>query len=553
MNVLRRFLLLSRSQWMWMLAGVALGVLVVSANVLLMALSGWFIASMAVAGVSGAAFNFFFPSAAIRFLAISRTVGRYAERLVTHEAAFRTLSSLRVWLFGRLAPLGPAGLERYAAGDVAGRLRVDVDALESLYLRVIAPIVTGVLVLVAGVLFAYCFSPAIAVALAAVLLACLLFVPFLAALLSRIPGRDATRQTALLRSSVAEGVRGVEELILLGAVERQAQRVDDFSAVLVERQEQLGRVQGITQAGIVLFSGGAAALILVVAADLVSSSQLAGPELVMLLLLTTALFEVAGPFSAAFLMYPAARESADRLFSLINSASDRSGTELTQVMPVRFDINARELSAGYLPDKPVLDRVSFSLSHAACGVVVGPSGSGKTLLGQVVQKFRAYDGSLTLGNHELRSLSSEDLPGILAVLPQRPHLFNGSIRENIVMGRESITEHALQLALHDSCLDSWIAALPEGLDTPVGELGSRVSGGEARRIALARALVAETPLLLLDEPTEGLDSMTESELVCRLRNRFAVAGTTVLVISHRPACFSLGNIIVRLSLTKLSR
>jgi len=159
MNFIARFLSLSRKQWPWMAAGIILGVLVIAANSLLMAVSGWFIASMAVAGQSGVAFNYFFPSAGIRFLAIARTVGRYSERLVTHSATFRILAGLRVWLFRRLEPLAPAGLERSAGGDVAGRLRADVDALETLYLKILAPLAVGSVSIGAGLLFLLCFSP----------------------------------------------------------------------------------------------------------------------------------------------------------------------------------------------------------------------------------------------------------------------------------------------------------------------------------------------------------------------------------------------------------
>ena len=159
MTQLVRFLKISRSQWSWMVAGIVLGVVVIAANTLLMALSGWFIASMAISGVSGVPFNYFFPSAGIRLLALTRTVGRYAERLVSHEATLRILSELRVWLFKRFVPLAPACLERYAGGDVAGRLRADVDALETLYLRIIAPLAVGTISILAALVFLVWFSP----------------------------------------------------------------------------------------------------------------------------------------------------------------------------------------------------------------------------------------------------------------------------------------------------------------------------------------------------------------------------------------------------------
>src|ERR1039457_7675220 len=197
-----------------MVAGIALGVVVIAANTLLMALSGWFIASMAVSGASGAAFNYFFPSAGIRFLAILRTVGRYAERLVTHEATFRILSELRVWLFKRFVPLAPACLERYAGGDVAGRLRADVDALETLYLKIIAPIAVGTISIAAALVFICWFSPSSALAMLLFLLLAGVGLPLLVRHLSEKPGRRSVQYAAELRHKVPEGLQGVEELIL---------------------------------------------------------------------------------------------------------------------------------------------------------------------------------------------------------------------------------------------------------------------------------------------------------------------------------------------------
>jgi len=162
-------------------------------------------------------------------------------------------------------------------------------------------------------------------------------------------------------------------------------------------------------------------------------------------------------------------------------------------------------------------------------------------------RFRAYEGSITVGGIEIRDLAKDGLLGMIAAVPQRPHLFNGTIRENILLGNDAADEGQLRQVLGDCCLETWVTGLPLGLDTLVGINGSAVSGGEARRIALARALLKDAPILLLDEPTEGLDAATEREVVSRLNKRFRGAGgTSLLVISHRPACLALGDAIMRL-------
>ncbi|MDA8415038.1 MAG: thiol reductant ABC exporter subunit CydC [Desulfobacteraceae bacterium] len=544
---LLRFLEISRKQWLWMVAGIVLGVAVIAANTLLMAVSGWFIASMAVSGSSGVAFNYFFPSAGIRFLAIARTVGRYAERLVTHEATFRILAELRVWLFKRFEPLSPACLERYAGGDVAGRLRADVDALETLYLKIFAPLAVGIISIAAALVFLAWFSPPSALIMLLFLLLAGIGLPLVVRSLSEEPGRRSAVLAAELRNSVTEGLQGVEELILLGAIERQAVVVDNLSAGVIREQERLGRINALSLAGMSLFAGAGVAAVLLTGSMQVAAQQIPPPNLVMLLLFSAAIFEAAGLLPAALLMLPAARESADRVFELADAPIPVPDNPLSGEMPADNGICFTNVSASYLPGRPVLRDISLTVPTGGSLVLTGSSGVGKSLLLEILLRFRNYEGSITVGGVEIRDLSKETLLGMIAAVPQHPHLFNGSIRDNIMLGNPSADEQLVLQALSDSCLDAWVAGLPSGLDTAVGVGGSAVSGGEARRIALARALLKDVPILLLDEPTEGLDAATEREVVARLNRRLRTTrDTTVLVVSHRPACLGLGDTVLRL-------
>ncbi|CAH2031737.1 thiol reductant ABC exporter subunit CydC [Trichlorobacter ammonificans] len=547
MKSLLRFLRLSRGQWFWMICGILLGMLVMSANALLMALSGWFIASMAVAGASGTAFNFFFPSAGIRFLAIVRTVGRYAERLVTHGATFRILASLRVWLFNRLAPLAPAALERHAGGDVAGRLRADVDALENLYLRILAPLVTGWFTLAGGLLFLAWFSPPAALALLPFLVGAGVLLPLVLRSRSEGPGREAVHHAAELRSRVTEGLQGIEELILLGAVERQAATVEELSARLVASQERLGRIGSFSNGGMQACAGAAGAAVLLAAGVQVAAGEIPGPWLAMLLLCAAALFEAVSQLPAALHLLPGALAAANRIFELADAPLPVADAAGPAPIPRDASVVFRQVSASYLPEQPVLQDLRLTVPAGGSVVFTGPSGSGKSLLFDLLLRFRDYDGSILLGEVELRDLPKDALRTMITALPQRPHLLNGTIRDNLTLDGSELPEEALEQVLVDSGLHSWIASLPQGLDTPVGINGSAVSGGEARRIALARTLLKKAPIVLLDEPTEGLDAATEQEVVTCLQRRFRhSAETTLLVISHRPACLALGDTVVRL-------
>lgn len=548
MDELIRILSVARSQWLRMVGGILLAIAVMLANALLMAISGWFIASMAVAGVTGVAFNYLIPAAAIRAFAILRTVGRYGERLVTHEAGFRVLALLRVWFFRRLEPLAPAGLERYTAGDVAGRLRSDVDALESLYLRIVLPLATGVVAILLATFFVACWNLAAATALLLALLAAGLFLPLLARRLAREPGRQAVEMAGELRSVVTEGLQGGEELLLLGAVELQAARVEQLSAQLVAEQEKLARINGLTLAGGVVCAGLGLAGVLAGAGAAVGSGTLAGPLLVMLLLFAGASFEAAAGMPMALQLLPGCRESIRRIRELADAPLPVPEPSQPAALPFKYDIVFKDVTFAYDPALPVLQDFSFTIRAGERLALAGPSGSGKSSIAELLLRFRPYSGSITIGGSEVRDLASDELLRLIAAVPQRPHLFNSSIRDNLLLANPVATDTELQQALADALLTDWVAALPEGLETRVGEGGSAVSGGEARRIALARALLKETPIVILDEPTEGLDLATEEKVIARLATR--LSGKTVLIITHRPACLALANRVVWMTPSK---
>lgn len=535
MRELLRMLRPASRHWRWMAGGIGLGVAVIAANAALMAISGWFIASMAVAGVKQASFNYFFASASIRALAILRALGRYAERLVSHEAAFHILADLRVWLFKRLIPLAPAGLESYAGGDLAGRLRADVDSLENLYLRIVAPLATGAFTILLAGLFVLVWSGSAALVLTALLLLAGLLLPLLARHLAEQPGKRSTELSGALRTSVTEGLQGAEELLLLGATDKQTRTVEELSSGLIRQQLRLGQINSLTLAGVTSCGALAMAGLALVCIPQVQAGQLAGPNLVMLLLFSAATFEAVGPLAHSLQLIPATSEAIRRIRELADAPlplPEPLQPQTAESCRIVLD----QVSCSYGNGQSVLEQFSLTVNPGERVAVVGPSGSGKSTLIELLLRFRPYQGTITIGGVELRESTSDELARMVAAVPQQPHLFNSTIRENILLGRE-ISDEQLHAALSDSGLAEWVATLPQGLDTPVGETGSAVSGGEARRIALARALVANAPILLLDEPTEGLDGATEQSVVERLRAR--LRGTTLLVVTHRPACLAL--------------
>jgi len=542
MKELILFLRPTTVHWRWMLAGVLLSLLVIAANTALMAISGWFIASMAVAGISKVAFNYFFASVSIRALAILRTIGRYGERLITHEAAFHLLASLRVWLFNRLIPIAPAGLEGYASGDLAGRLRADLDSLESVYLRIVAPVFTGVIAISLSVLFVAIWNTRAALGLAAILFLAGLLLPMAGRKMAEKPGRYATELAGELRTKVTEGLQGAEELLLLGVADRHAAAVEALSAGLIKQQIRLGLINSLILAGVTSCSGMALVIIALACIPAVHSGQLAGPSLVMLFLFVAASFEAVGPLASSLQLIPATAESIRRIRELTDTEI-MVQESLQCVVPESSSIAFNQVSFSYGDGTAVFERFTMHLNPGERVALVGESGSGKSTLIELLLRFRICQGSISIGGFELADISQETLSELIAAVPQKPHLFNSTILENIMLGRK-IEQQKLAAVLHDCCLDEWISGLPQGLDTRVGEGGNAVSGGEARRIALARALIVQTPILLMDEPTEGLDSVTEQTVVERLGKR--LEGKTVLVATHRPTCLRLADRVVRL-------
>lgn len=536
-----RLLAVARSQWGWLLLGIFAGGAVIAANSLLMAVSGWFIASMAVAGVSNVSFNFFAPSAAIRGLAICRTAGRYLERLITHGAALRLLSTLRVWLFLKFAPLSPGLLEKFSSGELAARLRSDIDSLENLYIRVIAPLAAGAAASLAATFFVACWSVAAAGALFCFLAVAGLLLPLLAKHLAGPHGKESARLGGELRRFVTDGINGGDELILLGAVDLHVRKVAALSAQLVDEQKCLAGKGALIASGSLLSAGAGVVAVLLLAALSVLSGDLDGPQLVMLLLFSAAVFEAAGGMSAAMLNYPAAAESARRIVELAAARPPVAEPLVAAAAPAEYSLSCRQVKFSY-SGNPVLQDFSLLLPAGGRIALTGPSGSGKSSLAEILLRFREYEGSISFGGRELHEYAAAELLKVISALPQQPHLFNSTIRENITVARPDASAEEIAAVVHDAVLDDWIDSLPEGLNTRVGEGGCEISGGEARRIALARALLKDAPFYILDEPTEGLDAVTEKRLLARLDRR--LSGKSLLLITHRPAPLAIVDHIV---------
>ncbi|WP_267897619.1 thiol reductant ABC exporter subunit CydC [Cryobacterium tepidiphilum] len=472
---------------------------------------------------------------AVRAFALARAVFRYLERLAGHGAAFTQLSSLRVGVVARILPIAPAGLGAAARGDVLSRLVRDVDDLADFPLRVIAPLVTTALVSVLSVAAVWFVAPSAAVALAAwLVLSAIVGSAGTAALAAR-----AERHIAPLRGELADRVLEIIEnldvLSAYGALDERMQAVRALDARL--RRASLRRFLGAgLQAALASLFGGAA---VVSALLLTASAGLSGPVLAVVVLVPLAVFEVAGAVPAALASWRQVRASAERVAAVAPSVVpagipvDRPDAISRPADPLAPLLELHDVAVTW-PDEPVpaVSGVSVTVHAGDRLVVTGPSGVGKTSLALALVRFLEYRGCYRVQGVEARDLPQAAVRRVVGLCEQDPWLFDNSIRQNLLFARDTATDDELLAVLGRVGLAGWVAERG-GLDARVGERGALVSGGQAQRIAVARALLADFPVLVVDEPTANVDAAQGESL---LRDIAAAAGTkrAVVFISHAP-------------------
>ena len=530
--LLRRLLALFAPWWRWMAAGAAVALVALLANIGLLAVSGDFIARMALAGAAALAINYFTPAAMIRGFAIARTGGRYLERLLTHEATFRLLAALRTWFFVRLQPLAPAALQELRAADLLSRLLADIETLNQVYLRLFVPLLVGAAGSLLALAMMALYSGAVAASTGVLLLFAGVLLPAWLQRRGAVPAARQLELRAQLRVDVADALAGAAELRVYGGEARALQRVHDGSEALLQVQRRLAGLAGLAAGGVGLCANLALWCALLWGLPQVAARQLAPAQLAMLALFALAVFEAVAPLPLAWSLLGETLAAARRLFELADAPPAVAEPAAPSPRPRDSGIALRGLRMRYADDAPwVLDGVDLDIPPGARLALVGASGAGKSSVLQVLARFRDYAGSVRIGGHELRDYAGDDARALLAVVSQDDYLFHGSLLDNLLLARPQASEAEVVAACRSAQLHDFIVGLPDGYHSQLGEGGMRLSGGQARRLAVARALLKDAPIVLLDEPTEGLDAATERDLFAALAQ--VMQGRTVLLISHR--------------------
>jgi thiol reductant ABC exporter CydC subunit len=532
MRTLRRlvaFAAVPRSR-LWL--SVGLGALAVCFGVALMTAAGYLISRAAEHPPILALTT---TIVAVRFFGLSRPIVRYLDRLVSHDLALRSLGRVRARFYTRIEPLAPAQLEGYRRGDLLTRMVGDVDALQGLYLRGISPPLVALLAGAACVGATAAVLPAAAVILAAGLLAGGLAVPALAAALARSSGRRQAAARSELTADLVELLRGAPELLLFG-------REDDRLAAVRAADRELDRlarrdalVAGVADALAILVAGVTTVGVLAAAVSAHDTGALDRVLVATIALLALSSFEAVASLPAAARELGGIVASGRRVLELADgSPAVRDPADPLPAPGDRPTVALEGVTARYgSEDGPVLAGVDLALAPGRRIGLVGPSGAGKTTVTNLLLRFLdPVDGRVAIAGRDARDYRQEDVRRVFGVAGQDAHLFDSTIRENLRLARPDATDSELGGILDRVRLGEWVASLPDGLDTLVGEEGTEVSGGQRQRLVLARALLAGASVLVLDEPTAHLDAATASALMDDVLA--AAEDRTVLLITHRP-------------------
>ncbi|WP_330265777.1 thiol reductant ABC exporter subunit CydD [Streptomyces griseorubiginosus] len=510
-----------------------LGSLALGSAVGLMATSGWLISR---ASQQPPVLYLMVAVTATRAFGIGRAVFRYAERLVSHDAVLRMLADTRVAVYRRLERLAPAGLRTARRGDLLSRLVSDVDALQDYWLRWLLPAGAAALVSAASVGFTAWLLPEAGAALAVGLLAAGVGVPFLTGAVARRAERRLAPARGELSTRVTDLLTGTAELTVAGALPARTAEARRADGVLTRIASRTATATALGDGLTALICGLTVTATAAVGAQGVAAGRLGGVVMAVVVLTPLAAFEAVLGLPLAVQYRQRVRRSAERVYEVLDAPEPVREPEHGRQAPASpFPVVVHGLAARYEDqDRDALTGLDLTLTEGRRIAVVGASGSGKTTLAQVLLRFLDADaGTYTLGGVDAYGLSGDDVRRLVGLCAQDAHLFDSTVRENLLLAKRDATEDELRDALRRARLLDWAESLPDGLDTLVGEHGARLSGGQRQRLALARALLADFPVLVLDEPAEHLDLPTADALTTDLL--VATEGRTTLLITHRLA------------------
>ena len=535
MKLLFPFLSLYSNHSRRLLLGTILAITSLSASIGLLSLSGWFLAASFLVG-STILFNFFYPSSGVRGLAIGRTISRYFERLVTHDATFRVLAELRISVFKKLIPLSPSGLNHFRNSELLNRLVADVDTLDTLYLNLLSPFISAIMVITFMAIGLSFVSALLAVIICSTLLALLFIFPAIFYRLGQKSGKKIIQARAEYRSQFIEWIQLNAEFLIFGLVPQMTQKLEKTEQTWLHSQSKESQLTGFSNALLTFINGILVCVVFLLVTTAIDASSADNPEALVALVIfcVMASAEILMPIGIAFLHLGQLITAAERLNDLIEQrplVEFNGSTRWQKIAENQPLVRFEKVTFNYPSNhQATLNGLSFEVNKGQKVAILGKTGSGKSTIFQLLN--RHYDptsGQILLANCNVADYPEATLRSHLVTLSQRVHIFSQTLRDNLLMGNSQATDEQLKLVLEQVELAYLLQE--QDLDLWLGEGGRPLSGGEQRRLGLARVLLSNAELVLLDEPTEGLDRETEQQILMLI---FAhCQARTLLMITHR--------------------
>lgn len=529
LTLLRPYIALYKHYFWQIVIGLSLAILTLFASVFLLSLSGWFLASTAVAGVAGLyTFNYMLPAAGVRAAAIVRTASRYAERLVDHNTTFKILAYLRTLAFSKILPLSANQLAQYQKADLLNRFIVDIDALDHLYLKLFSPIVTALIIIVMLFVGLSYINLPIALIISIVLTITLLAIPVIFYHAGKQLGETLAKQQSEYRALLINYLQGQAELTLFNAQDRYRVKLNQLESDWLYHQQKQSTLVALSSALVILIAGFLTLLVL----WLITHYTLS-PLVALFVFVCLASSEILAPIPTAFIFLGQVLASAKRTTALFNQTPDIKFTEQGKVIDLTTaKLQFNDISFSY-PNQPfaILNHFSLTIEAGKHIGLIGKTGCGKsTLLNLVTRTWDPTSGNIFINDTPINQLDEPTLRKVIAVVPQVITIFSDTLRKNLLIGDPKASDQQLIDVLQQVEL-SKLLSTEHGLDLPLGQGGRSLSGGEIRRIGIARALLHNSPLVLMDEPTESLDQQTEQQIIQLIKQ--TCQNKTLLMVTHR--------------------
>ena len=527
-EMLKKLMGLFRPFWLLIAGATLLGAATILANVGLLATSAVLISR---AALMPPILDLMTLIVGVRFFGISRALFRYSERYVTHDIALRILSRIRIDTYQRLLPLVPAGVKGIGNSQLFSRMTNDIEVLKYFYLKSVAvPLAAIVVLMVCGVIV-YAFSPLAAIILIILMIIGGVVVPLAVRGVSKSHVLAYGSLKEQLMVKLADYIKGLADIKLSGADKRYRQQLDHLQVRMVKEQLIIGGIHNLTTNLVTFFSHLALWGSLVATIPLVSSGQLSGVYLAMVILVVWASFEAIIPFPQGVIQLEQSAAAAQNLFCFPKPEASLTNKGMKQVTFKHLDIHFEQVSFAYTAEQSLYQDLTMIIPQGSKIALVGTSGSGKSTLTNLLLKFWQPDhGQITLGGHRLSEIDDCLVRDKIAVVNQEPYLFNATIRENLLLANEDASEETLYWALEQANLLDVVNQLPDGLDSFVGNNGVKLSGGQRQRLAIARMFLQDKPIIILDEATQSLDSLTARTVLERMEKWSQ--NKTVITITH---------------------